>query len=89
MDAKYLTKEKDLVEVQFSDLDEGLAKLVVEKLAQDKKVGFAATSLDHPLTNNPILRVKASSHAKEAIEKAVEKVLEEVQEAQKKAKQLD
>jgi len=87
MEAKYLNKEKDVVEVQVNDCDEGLLKLVAEKLAQDKKVGFAAVSLDHPLTNNPILHVRGSN-ARESIEKALEKTLEEIEEAGKKAKQL-
>lgn len=88
MEAKYLSKEKELVEVQVDGLDEGIAKLVVEKLGTDKKVGFAATSLDHPLTNNPVLRVKGSN-AKESIEKALEKVLDEVEQAERQAAKLD
>ncbi len=87
MEAKFLSKEKDLVEVQFNDCDEAMIRLVVEKLSQDKKVGFAAVTLDHPLTANPVLRVKASN-AKDAIEKAVEAVIDEVAMAQKKSKAL-
>lgn len=87
MEAKWLTKEKDLVEVQITDCDEGMVRMIAEKLLQDKKVGFAAVTLDHPLTANPVLRVKGSS-AKESIEKAVEKVIDEIGEAQKNAKAL-
>ena len=88
MDAKFLTKEKDFVEVQLTDCDEGLARLIVDKLEQNKKVGFASCALDHPLTANPVLRVKASN-AKEALEKGVEAALEEIEEAHKKAKKLE
>lgn len=87
MEAKFLTKEKDVVEVQINDCDEGMVRFIVDKLSQDRKVGFATVTLDHPLTSNPVLRVKASN-AKESIEKAIEKALDEIEEAQKKAKAL-
>lgn len=87
MEAKYLTKEKDTIEVQLNGCDEGMVRMVVDVLSQDKKVGFSAVTLDHPLTSNPILRVNAAN-AKEAIEKAIEKSLDEIEAAQKKAKAL-
>lgn len=88
MEAKYLTKEKEVVEVQLNNCDEGIVRMVADRLSRDKKVGFAAVTLDHPLTSNPVLRVKASS-AKESVEKALEKVLEEIEAAQKKARALE
>ena len=87
MEAKFLTKEKDLVEVQVNDCDEGMMRLIVGKLSADKKVGFIAVTLDHPLTSNPVLRVKAAN-AKEAIEKAIDASMDEITEALKKSKSL-
>lgn len=87
MEAKYLTKEKDTIEVQLNGCDEGMVRMIVDMLSQDKKVGYSAVTLDHPLTSNPVLRVNAPN-AKDAIEKAIEKALDEIEAAQKKAKSL-
>ena len=87
MEAKYLTKEIDTIEVQLNGCDEGMVRMIVDMLSQDKKVGFSAVTLDHPLTSNPVLRVHAAN-AKDAVEKAIEKSLEEIEAAQKKAKAL-
>lgn len=64
MEAEVLLKEKDFLEVKFKGMDEGLANLLVETLAKEK-VDFAAYTLEHPLTGNPIIRVKSSSPAKD------------------------
>lgn len=63
------------MEVKFIGMDEGLAGFIVEKLYEGK-VDFAAYSLEHPLTGNPVIRVKASS-PKEALEAAVKAVEED------------
>ncbi|OIO25593.1 hypothetical protein AUJ14_03855 [Candidatus Micrarchaeota archaeon CG1_02_55_22] len=72
--ATVLNKEKDFLEIQFNGMDEGLANLLVEKLSASK-TDFAAYSLEHPLTGNPIVRIKASSPKEELVTalKAIEK----------------
>ncbi len=83
MQAEIIGKEKDFIEVRFTGMDEGLAGLIVEKL-NDAKVDFAAYSLDHPLTGNPIIRVK-SAKPKEDLIDAIKSVEEEVGAAIKSA----
>jgi len=63
MDAEVLLKEKDFLEVKFKGMDEGLANLLVETIAKEK-VDFVAYTLEHPLTGNPIIRVKSSNPSK-------------------------
>lgn len=87
INAVVLNKEKDFLEVQFNGMDEGLANLVVEKLAEGK-ADFAAYSLEHPLTGNPVIRVKASSPKEELVAalKATEKEVSEALAALEKKK---
>ena len=75
MQVEIIGKEKDFIEVKFTGMDEGLAGLIVEKL-NDAKVDFAAYSLDHPLTGNPVVRVK-SGKPKEDLVAAIKAVEEE------------
>jgi len=87
MEAKFITKEKDALEVQLTGCDEGMARLIAEVLSENKKVGYASVSLDHPLTANPVLHIKAPN-AKEAVEKAIEQTIDRISAAQKAAKKL-
>jgi DNA-directed RNA polymerase subunit L len=52
-------------------MDLGFANWLVARLLEDKDVSFAAADYDHPLTANPVLRVKAED-AKKSLLKALE-----------------
>ncbi len=79
MQVTVLNKEKGTFEVQANGMDEGLANYIAEKVLEGK-AGFAAVSLDHPLTGNPIIHVQAAN-AKEALVEGTKAVEDELKEA--------
>lgn len=74
---KFLVEEKDEISVLLEDYDLGYVNLVVEKLLQDKDVGFAAVDYLHPTQRIPVLKVKAKN-PKKAVADALEEVKKEV-----------
>ncbi|MBI5228554.1 DNA-directed RNA polymerase subunit L [Candidatus Micrarchaeota archaeon] len=74
-----LSKEKDYLEIKLEGLDVGLANLIAEKLLASKSVTFAASAPDHPLTGNPILKIKGRGPEK-GLKKALEKIKDELKE---------
>jgi DNA-directed RNA polymerase subunit L len=82
---KKLASEKDYLEILFEKEDQGFVNLVAEKLLESKNVSFAASLPDHPLTKNPVLKVKGKNLEKE-IAKALDAVKEEAEEFEKALK---
>ena len=87
MEAKFLSKEKDVVEVQFEGMDEGLANVIVEKLLEEKGVSMASVNLVHPLIPTPVILVHGSDAKKELIV-ALEKTASELKKTLKEAEKL-
>lgn len=67
-------KEKDCLEITLEGEDLGLANLVAGELVSNGSVQFAHAALDHPITANPVIRVKAKDAKKELVGKAAEKI---------------
>ena len=82
---EFLVKEKDYIEVKLEREDLGFAQFVVSKLLEDKSVSFAATSPDHVLKGNPIIKVRAKD-AKKALASAFDDAAKEISEAKKAMK---
>ncbi len=80
MELKIVNKDKGILEVQANGMDEGLAHFISKK-ALDGKAGFAAVSLDHPLTGNPIFHIQ-SSNPKETLADAAKEAEKELTEAE-------
>ncbi|MBS3069919.1 hypothetical protein J4220_00235 [Candidatus Micrarchaeota archaeon] len=74
---EFLTDEKGEIAVMLEGYDLGFANLLVEKLLQDKDVGFAAVEYAHPTRRTPVLRVKAKS-PKKAVVAALEELGKEL-----------
>jgi DNA-directed RNA polymerase subunit L len=58
MEVKVVTKEKNVLELEFGGGDQSLAQVLAEKLNQDKDVEFAAYKVDHPIVALPRLIVR-------------------------------
>lgn len=74
---EFLVDEKGEIAVMLEGYDLGFANLLVEKLLQDKDVGFAAVEYAHPTRRTPVLRVKAKS-PKKAVSAALEELGKEL-----------
>ncbi len=66
MAVKILNQEKNLIEVDFGDVDQSLANLMVERLNDHKDVEMAAYKVEHPVLSTPhfILRTKKGDATK-------------------------
>ena len=58
MEVKVITKEKNVLELEFDGADQSLAQVLAQKLNDDKDVEFAAYKLEHPLIAQPRLVVR-------------------------------
>ncbi|MEM4254818.1 MAG: RpoL/Rpb11 RNA polymerase subunit family protein [Candidatus Norongarragalinales archaeon] len=65
---KFLAEEKDSIFVLLEGYDLGFANLLVEKLLQDKAVGFAAVEYAHPTQRTPVLKVGAKNPKKAVVD---------------------
>lgn len=74
---EFLVDEKGEISVLLEGYDLGFGNLLVEKLLQDKDVGFAAVEYLHPTQRTPVLKVKAKS-PKKAVAQALEEIRKEV-----------
>ena len=59
--AEFVVDDKDYAEVLLHDIDLGFANLLVEKLLEDKAVGFAAVDYVHPTRRTPLLKIKGKN----------------------------
>ncbi|HLC48646.1 MAG TPA: DNA-directed RNA polymerase subunit L [Candidatus Norongarragalinales archaeon] len=85
MEIKVLKDEDNYLELMLMEQDVGFSNLIVSKLLETKSVTFAASSYEHPLKGNPILKIKAKSPHKE-LKHALKGVVEDVEEFQKALK---
>lgn len=72
----FTTDEKGELVAVLHDCDLGLANLIVEKLLEDKSVGFAAVDYAHPTQRTPVLKVKGKN-PKKSVATAVDAAIEE------------
>ena len=98
MKLTFVKEEKDYVEVRLDGEDLGLVNMVAMELVNTNSAAFADASLDHPITANPVLRVRGKdakkeiAKAAESIAKRIEAVMpadEKPKEASKKSKKKD
>ena len=79
---KILVSKKNEYVVSLDGMDLGFANWIVARLLADKDVSFASADYDHPLTGNPVLRVKGED-AKKSLLKALEWSKKQVSEFKK------
>ncbi len=65
---KILVSKKNEFVASLDGMDLGFANWLVAKLLEDKDVSFASADYDHPLSANPVLKVKAEDAKKSLIE---------------------
>lgn len=82
MEIKVIKDEDEQLELMLMDQDVGFTNLIVDKLVESKAVTFAASSYEHPLKRNPIIKIKAKDPHKE-LKKAITEVKDEIEEFQK------
>ena len=80
MEIKILVNEKNMLEMELTDIDQSLAQLLAEKLSAEKSVEFAAFKLEHPMIANPKIIVKTKKGDPEKL------VLEKLEEIKKEVK---
>ncbi|MEM0475909.1 MAG: RpoL/Rpb11 RNA polymerase subunit family protein [Candidatus Norongarragalinales archaeon] len=79
---KILSSKKNELVVSLDGMDLGFANWLVARLLEDSSVSFAAADYDHPLTANPVLRVKAED-AKKSLLKAIDAARRQVKDFEK------
>ncbi len=79
---KILVSKKNECVVSLDGMDLGFANWLVARLLEDKDVSFAAADYDHPLTANPVLRVKGDD-AKKSLIVALEAARKQVRDFEK------
>jgi len=86
MNVKVLSKEKEYLELKLEGEDEGFANWLAHKLLEGKSATFASGTVDHPITANPVLRIRAKD-AKKEMHKALKEMQVELKELAKKLEQ--
>ncbi len=86
MELKFITKEKNIIEVEISGVDTSLLSALVEKLTNEKNVEMAAYKVEHPLVGSPKMMVKTRGAADAAslVAKALDELESETEEFRKK-----
>lgn len=86
MEVKFITKEKNMVEVEVAGFDTSLLNSIVEKLINAKGVEMAAYKVEHPLVGIPTLMVKTkgATDAASLILKTLDEIENETEEFKKK-----
>ena len=79
MNVEILKDEKDYVEIKLNGEDLGMVNLIAHELVSTGAATFAAASLDHPITANPVLRVRGKDPKKE-IAKSAERLAKKLSE---------
>lgn len=88
MEIEIISQEKNVLEFKIVGADEILARLLAEKLTEDKDVEFAAYKQDHPLIKSPSVVVKTKKKkANELVLEKLEEIKEEIVEFKKQFKQ--
>ena len=65
MNVQIIKEDKDFLEVKLAGEDLGLANMVAQELVSSGAAEFAYAALDHPITANPVIRVRAKDGQKE------------------------
>ena len=86
MEVKFITKEKNIVEVEVTGVDTSLLNALVEKLTNTKGVEMAAYKVEHPMVGKPTLMVKTkgASNALTVLTKALDELESDTEEFKKK-----
>lgn len=86
MDVKFITKEKNTVEIEVVGVDISLLNALVEKLTGTKGVEMAAYKLEHPMVGKPklIVKTKGASDASAVLAKALDELESDTEEFKKK-----
>lgn len=83
MNVKVLSKEKEYIELKLEGEDEGLTNWIASKVLEGKGASFASGISDHPITANPVLRIRAKD-AKKELRKALAEMREELEQLEQK-----
>ncbi|MBU1197752.1 DNA-directed RNA polymerase subunit L [Candidatus Micrarchaeota archaeon] len=77
--ASVIKDEKDYLEFVLEQEDVGFTNLLVEKLLQNSDVTFAASSYDHPLKGNAVVKIRGKN-PKKSLHKAIDESRKELKE---------
>jgi len=89
MDMKVLKDEKDELQIEFAETDQGFLNLIKEAVWQQSGVEFAGFSLEHPETSKPVFIIKSKGKkAKDVWNSAVESASEELDKFSKELKKI-
>jgi DNA-directed RNA polymerase subunit L len=79
MEIEVLKEEKDLLELSFSETDQGLLNMIKEALWKQAGVEMASFRLDHPEISKPVFMLKTKGKdAKKVWNSAVESLSEDL-----------
>jgi DNA-directed RNA polymerase subunit L len=78
MNVKVLSKDKEQLELRLDGEDEGFASWIAQKVLEGRGASYASGAADHPITANPVLRLRAKD-AKKELHKALEAAREELE----------
>ncbi|MFH0869254.1 MAG: RpoL/Rpb11 RNA polymerase subunit family protein [archaeon] len=89
MELKILKDDKDGLEIEFSETDEGFLNLIKDSVWKQSGVEFAGFKIDHPETSRPVFIIKSKGKkAKDVWNSAVEAVSEELDKFSKELKKI-
>ena len=81
--------DKDELEIEFAETDQGFLNLIKEAVWQQSGVEFAGFKIDHPETSRPVFIIKSKSKkAKDIWNAAIETVSEELDKFGKELKKI-
>lgn len=89
MEVNVLKDEKDELQIEFLETDEGFLNLVKDAVWQQSGVEFAGFRMEHPETSKPIFIIKSKGKkAKDIWNSAVEAVSDEIEKFGKELKKI-
>ena len=89
MELKVLKDEKDSLEIEFAETDEGFLNFVKDSVWKQSGVEFAGFKIDHPETGKPIFIIRSKGKkAKDIWNSAVESASEELDKFSKELKKI-
>jgi DNA-directed RNA polymerase subunit L len=89
MEVKILKDEKDELQIELSETDEGFLNLIKNAVWQQSGVEFAGFRIEHPETSKPIFIIKSKGKkAKDIWNSALESISEELDKFGKELKKI-
>lgn len=89
MELKILKDEKDELQIEFAETDEGFLNLIKNAVWQQSGVESAGFRIEHPETSKPVFIIKSKSKkAKDIWNSALETVSGELEKFGKELKKL-